>query len=251
MCRLALFNAASLQVVEAALGDPQGAVAAFFWELEWANGGEGMGVAALWRGRRPRMRVRKGVAVTAEAAAKEVVAWWREGADWFLFHTRRATAAPVATRHCHPFRVGALLLAHNGHDPLWAHLGAGSKLGAMTDSEAITRTWAALELPPAALCHLSGAFVGFQADHPFVAKDEWSALVGACGAGGAILFASAVLRWLEPCFTETKLLGEGCWMGGPRCLEAFAPGARLCEVSSAARRSAGPGAVVSPEGEGR
>ncbi len=222
MCRLTLLNAASIRLCETVFSDAEGALAAFFWDLERAFGGEGTGVAALWMGRRQRVRVRKGVSLTVEAAASQLVAWEQQGADWFLFHTRRASTGRVATEHCHPFRVGAFVLAHNGHDALWARLGKTAKLRPMTDSEAIVRTWAALRLSPAALRELNGAFVGFHAGHPFVAKDAWSDLIGAEGAGGAILFASQLPEWLEQEFDEHVRLGEYCWMGGPLALHHFA-----------------------------
>ncbi len=221
MCRLALLNAASLHLCEAAFGDAQGALSAFFWDLERAWGGDGTGVAALWMGQRQEVQVRKGIDVSVEAAASQLVAWEQQGADWFIFHTRRATTGRIATRHCHPFRVGTFVLAHNGHDALWARLGKRAAGGPMTDSEAIARAWAALRLSPASLCDLNGAFVGFQAGSPFVAKDAWSDLIGAEGAEGAILFASQLPGWLEREFDEYVRLGEYCWMGGALALHHF------------------------------
>jgi hypothetical protein len=221
MCRLALLNAASIHLCETALSDAEEALAAFFWNLERAWGGEGTGVAALWMGERPQVRVRKGVRLTVEAAAAQVVRWEREGADWFLFHTRRASTGQVATEHCHPFRAGAFVLAHNGHDPLWAHLGEAAAPRLMTDSEAIARTWASLRLDPAALCELRGAFVGFHAGHPFVAKDAWSDLVRAEGTQGAILFASQLPGWLVREFDVAQRLGAYCWTGGSSVWHPF------------------------------
>ncbi len=73
MCRLALFNAATLHRCETAFGDTGEALSAFFWELERAWGSEGTGVAALWMGQRQRVLVRKGVRFTVEAAATQVI----------------------------------------------------------------------------------------------------------------------------------------------------------------------------------
>ncbi len=224
MCRLALLNAATLHLCEATFGDAKETLSAFFWDLERAWGGEGTGVAALWMGPRQRVRVRKGVSFTVEAAARQLVAWEQQGADWFLFHTRRATTGRIATEHCHPFRVGAFVLAHNGHDALWARLGQTAQPRPMTDSEVIARAWAALRLDPAALCELKGAFVGFHSGRPFVAKDAWSDLLRAQGAQGAILFASQLPEWLELEFDEVQHLGEYCWLGGTHALPHFAAG---------------------------
>lgn len=224
MCRLALLNAASIRLCETVFRDAEGALAAFFWDLERTWGGEGTGVAALWMGRHQRVRVRKGMSLTVEAAAAQLMAWEQQGADWFLFHTRRASTGRIATEHCHPFRAGAFVLAHNGHDGVFARLGKTAKLRPMTDSEAIARTWAALRLSPAALCELNGAFVGFHAGHPFVAKDTWSDLLRAQGAKGAILFASQLPEWLELQFDEVQRLREYCWMGGTHALPHFAAG---------------------------
>jgi hypothetical protein len=222
MCRLALLNAATLHLCEATFGDAKETLSALFWDLERAWGGEGTGVAALWMGPRHRVRVRKGVGFTVEAAAKMLVAWEQQGADWFLFHTRRATAGRIATEHCHPFRVGAFVLAHNGHDALWAHLGQAAQPRPMTDSETIARAWAALRLDPAALCELKGAFVGFHAGHPFVAKDAWSDLLLAQEAEGAILFASQLPTWLVREFDAVQRLREYYWTGGAHARSPFA-----------------------------
>jgi hypothetical protein len=222
MCRLALLNAATLRLCEAAFGDAGETLSAFFWDLERTWGGEGTGVAALWMGQRHGVRVRKSVGFTVEAAATQLVRWEQQGADWFLFHTRRASTGRIATEHCHPFRAGAFVLAHNGHAPLWARLGEMTEGRPMTDSETIARTWAALRLDPAALCELKGAFVGFHAGHPFVAKDEWSDLLLAQGDEGAILFASQLPTWLVREFDVVQRLGEYCWTGGARARSPFA-----------------------------
>ncbi len=108
------------------------------------------------------------------------------------------------------------MLAHNGHDSLWTRLGEAAAPRRMTDSEAIARTWAALCLDPAALCDLRGAFVGFHAGHPFVAKDEWSDLLRAEEAQGAVLFASQLPGWLVREFDVVQRLGEYCWTGSTR-----------------------------------
>lgn len=221
MCRLALLNAATLHLCEAAFGDAGEGLSAFFWDMERAFGGEGTGVAALWTGRRHGVRVRKGVGFTVEEAATQLVTWEQQGADWFLFHTRRATAGRIATEHCHPFRVGAFVLAHNGHDGIFARLGEAAERRPMTDSEAITRTWASLRLDPAALCELKGAFVGFHEGHPFVAKDTWSDLLRAQGAEGAILFASQLPTWLVREFDTVQRLGAYCWTGGTHAWHPF------------------------------
>lgn len=114
------------------------------------------------------------------------------------------------------------MLAHNGHDALWARLGEAAQPRPMTDSETIARAWAALRLAPAELCELRGAFVGFQAGHPFVAKDEWSDLLLAQEAEGAILFASQLPTWLVREFDVVQRLGEYCWTGSARALYPFA-----------------------------
>jgi predicted glutamine amidotransferase len=166
MCRLLLCNAATLRHLEEIFESAQDALSICFGELEQSNGGHGNGVAALWTGTQPVVRVRKGRRLKVEQAAEQLCTWAAQGAEWFLFHTRLASAALIASRHCHPFQAGDLVLAHNGHDRQWAALGQEAA-EELTDSEAVTRTWDALQLPPSALVQVRGVFVGFHAGHPF------------------------------------------------------------------------------------
>jgi hypothetical protein len=233
MCRLVLCNAACLHHLEAIFESAHDALSLLFWELEQSNGGHGNGVAALWMGTQPTTRVRKGRRLKVEQAASQLCTWAEQGAEWFLFHTRLASAAPIASRHCHPFQSGDLVLAHNGHDRQWAELGQEAP-EELTDSEAIARTWDALQLSPAALMQVRGVFVGFHAGHPFAVKGSpWSELVAAVHPGGAVLFASELPPWLEEVFQEAVEVGTCVWTGGPLDLEALrrpplpVPGERL------------------------
>jgi hypothetical protein len=221
MCRLVLCNAASLRHLEAVFESAPDALSLCFWELEQSNGGHGNGVAALWMGTQPTTRVRKGRRLKVEQAAAQLCTWAAQGADWFLFHTRLASAAPIASRHCHPFQSGDLVLAHNGHDRQWAELGQEAA-EELTDSEAVTRTWDALQLPPSALTQVRGVFVGFHAGRPFAVKGSpWSELVAAQTPGGAVLFASELPTWLEEVFPKVVEVGTCAWIGGPLDLEAL------------------------------
>jgi hypothetical protein len=221
MCRLVLCNAATLRYLEEQFERASAALSVFFEELEESNGGHGNGIAALWMGAQPTTRLLKGRRLKVEQAATQLCAWAEQGADWFLFHTRLASAAPIASRHCHPFQAGDLVLAHNGHDRQWAALGqvAAEEL---TDSEVITRTWDALQLPLTALQEARGVFVGFQAGQPFAIKGSpWAELVAAHTPAGAILFASELPAWLEDVFPEVVKVGACVWTGGPVDLAAL------------------------------
>jgi hypothetical protein len=221
MCRLVLCNVATLRHLEEQFETAQAALSVFFEELEESNGGHGNGVAALWMEQPPTTRFRKGRRLTVEQAATLLCTWAAEGAGWFLFHTRLASAAPIASRHCHPFQAGDLVLAHNGHDRQWAALGQAAT-EELTDSEVITRTWDALQLPLAALQEVRGVFVGFQAGQPFAIKGSpWSELVAAHTPTGAILFASELPAWVEDSFPQVVKVGTCVWTGGPLDLAAL------------------------------
>ncbi len=139
MCRLALMNRAAVLYLGKAL-DP------LFEHLEQQLGGDGNGIGLLYNS--GHVTVRKGVRFQAAHAAGEIRFAARRGATWAVFHTRLATTARVTARFCHPFQRGRLVLAHNGHDDLFARLGA---LVGKSDSAYIAQTWGQEQRPLAAL----------------------------------------------------------------------------------------------------
>ncbi len=207
MCRLLLMNAqAASSLGEQNLHD-------LLAYLQQKLGGDGNGVAALWEGS-GAVQVRKGLRLTPPRAAHLLETFAMQGAQWLLFHTRKATWADVATRHCHPFRYQRLVLAHNGHDHTFAAL--AQDLG-LSDSACIALTWARVHLPLTALLDRSGVFIGFQHGHPFVMKGQcYTQLVLASEAQtGALLFASELPLWLSQggWFDRIVQLGRLAWTG--------------------------------------
>jgi hypothetical protein len=207
MCRLTLLNRQAVTLLQEG-----GALAAILKQLECSFGGHGNGVAALWSAKE-RVKMQKGVKLSTEAASQMLTRAAAQGADWMLFHTRRASSSAIADQHCHPFRVGKLTLAHNGHDPDFARLGRG--IG-VTDTELIAKTWACLRLPLAALDECTGVFIGFQRGAPFVVKGSpQSDLIAAWHEGtGAVLFASEIPSWLvEGVFDQVVEVRRLAWFG--------------------------------------
>lgn len=182
MCRLLLMNASAFDLIDHDL-EP------IFNFLVVSFGGHGNGVAALWPD--GTTRVAKSVYHDEIRSAHLLRRYRRQGASWFLFHTRHASVGKVQTSNCHPFRQssGNFVLAHNGHDPDFAHW---ARYLAITDSEYIARTWAKLRLPLHALQDVRGVFVGFQHGKPFVVKGaHHTDLVALWQTGGdAIVLAS-------------------------------------------------------------
>lgn len=214
MCRLALFNRAALQLLDHESLD------VLLAALEKHLGGDGNGIAALWQ-TTGRIKVRKSVHFSTKAAAGELRFAALQGADWGLFHTRLATSASVCADACHPFRTGHLVLAHNGHDEVFARLGALTRKK-RSDSATLTEYWARRHLPVAALVNRPGVFLGFAWNQPFVMKGQPSRdlVLASHQATGALLFVSELPEALVPLFDEVIQVGKLMWQGEPLDLAA-------------------------------
>lgn len=207
MCRLALFNRQALALLE-----QWSALEYILTHLECSFGGHGNGVAALWS-ETGQVKMRKGVKMSTERASRTLSRYAEQGADWMLFHTRRASSSVIADEHCHPFRVGKLTLAQNGHDTNFAFLG---RAVGITDTECIAKTWSRLNIPLAALDKRSGVFIGFQHNTPFVVKGSLhSDLVAAWHKEtGAVLFASEIPACLvQEVFGQAVEVRRMIWFG--------------------------------------
>jgi hypothetical protein len=152
-------------------------------------GGHGNGVAALWPD--GKTRIAKSIFYDEVHAATLLRRYLKQGATWFVFHTRRASIGEILSRNCHPFQLnhGNFVLAHNGHDPQFAQWG---RLLGITDSACIARTWSKLQLPLGALKDVRGVFVGFHNGAPFVVKGSLATdlMVLWQHNGDAVFFAS-------------------------------------------------------------
>ena len=207
MCRLMLLNRQAVEYLES-----WGALDAMLTQLERSFGGHGNGVAALWS-ETGRVKVQKGVKLSTEEATRVLSRASARGADWLLFHTRRASSSAIGDQHCHPFQAGQITLAHNGHDPDFARL--GRSIG-ITDTECIAKTWGRLHIPLAALDECIGVFIGFQGGAPFVVKgSRYSDLVAAWHkSSGAVVFASELPSWMvDGVFDQVLEVKRLAWFG--------------------------------------
>lgn len=195
-------------------------LSAFFQDLEDLQGGDGNGTAALWP-EDGKVKVSKGITLTAAAAAKKVKSFAEQEAEWLLYHTRFATGGPKSSRNCHPFQHGKLTLAHNGHDFEIGHL--GHSIG-VTDSECLALLWARLSIPLEDLILVSGVFIGFFDGMPFVVKGEsYSDLVVAVAEDcGAVLFASELPRVYRDHFDRVIEIGSPFVWDGQAALNLVA-----------------------------
>lgn len=205
MCRLALFNRASVETIQIGHGDAETALALLFAQLDKSMGGHGIGVAALWQARN-RIATRKSVKLSPELAAKQIMRYHKQGADWFLFHTRYASAGSVCDGNCHPFQTQHYLLAMNGHDNEYAMLGRRC-VPELTDTETIAKIAEALDYYPSDLSYFSGVFIGWHkrqfakpAWFPFVTKGAYGSLGAAQSADGSLFFASEMPDWFSKVF---------------------------------------------------
>jgi hypothetical protein len=193
-------NAAALDMIEPVMED-------LLQYLIEAKGGDGNGVAALWKN--GRMESEKGVRKVRSVL--QILKLFRsEGASWLLFHTRLATCGEVSKALCHPFVENDFLLAHNGHDAVFAELGQALSL---SDSACIARVWGRLDLPIRELQRRKGVFMGFAKEDPFIVKgDPHSDLVALWDSKKrAVLFASELPPGM-PFMTkvgQVALVGEG------------------------------------------
>ncbi len=186
MCRMLLANTEGLEELEKALEKIPGCTTLkeYLAALELRDGGNGNGYAAFSGGKLAKLE--KGVALKTSDAARAMQA---KDYDWFLFHSREASAASVSDENCHPFRVTGkveVVAAVNGNEkaviPLAALLG-------ITDSEFILRMAAQMDMPFfETLKIFESNFFGFLDGRPFVKKGNRDMLVWKKNDG--IVFAS-------------------------------------------------------------
>ncbi len=181
--------------------------------LEKRLGGDGNGIGLLWQ-ETERVNVRKGLHFHARQAAGELRFAARQGADWGLFHTRRATSGGVCPHACHPFQHGRMVLAHNGHDDLFALLGAVPKKK-RSDSAALAKYWAKQHLPIALLAGRRGVFLGFHDNRPFVVKGQAARdlVLAWHEESGALVFVSELPEELRQRFDLCIDVGRITWQG--------------------------------------
>lgn len=211
MCRLALMNAPAVSLLGKSLDS-------FLRYLERERGGDGNGIALLAPD--GRVRIRKGVRFSAAQAAGEIRFANHQGMSWAVFHTRLATTARIHASCCHPFRAGQLVLAHNGHDELFARLGA---LVGRSDSDYLARTWNRDRHPLVALQRRTGVFLGFMEGHPFVIKGQPARdlVLASHRETGAILFASQLPEDLKSRFDLCFEVGRLVWNSEPLAFDTI------------------------------
>lgn len=179
--------------------------------LEFTQGGDGMGVAALFSSN-GKVRTHRSVYMLADEAAAHLVRWEKQGADYFVFHTRMATHGSVCTANCHPFRHGGLVLAHNGVATEF-----GNMLDDRTDSEAICLTLQRTRMKTDFLMEMTGVFVGFRDGRPFVVKGQTTSSLMFASMGRAWVFSSALPRAFEEVYpAERANIGTLLWEGATK-----------------------------------
>ncbi len=205
MCRLCLFNAG------AALYLGQENLEYHFAVLEQLQGGDGMGVAALWGNPEhpwyEQIQVRSSVDLGPREAASHIFKWMRQGATEFCFHTRFATFGSKRSGNCHPFKHNNTVMAHNGSDHQF------TPIGDRTDSETILMSMVKADLPLSFLENVSGVFVGFRNSLPFVVKGQAHSSLWLLKRDNAWLFTSAAEEYVKDFFTYRKNLGVFYWEG--------------------------------------
>ncbi len=186
MCRMLLANTEGVAELEKELEKIPGCTSLeeYLAALELRDGGNGNGYAAFRDGKMKKLE--KGVALKTSDAARAMQA---KDYDWFLFHTREASAASVSDENCHPFQITGtfeVVAAVNGNEqsviPMAALLG-------ITDSEFILRMAGQMDMPFfETLKIFESNFFGFLDGRPFVKKGNRDML--RWEKEGAIVFAS-------------------------------------------------------------
>jgi hypothetical protein len=181
-----LANTEGVEGLEKALREIPGcsSLEEYLAALELRNGGNGNGYAAFSGGKLKKLE--KSIALKTSDAAR---AMQTRDYDWFLFHTREASAASISDENCHPFHVTGeveVVAAVNGNEksviPLAAVLG-------ITDSEFILRMAVRMDMPFFKTLRIfESNFFGFFNGRPFVKKGNRDMLVWKKNDG--IVFAS-------------------------------------------------------------
>lgn len=201
MCRLSLIGGSAADLLGREFLEYH------FAYLEKKQGGDGMGVAALYPD--GRTRIRKSVDMGPREAANTIIRWRDDGADVFIFHTRLATHGTRKSANCHPFRCEDTILAHNGVDDRFE-----PEID-RTDSETILKAMVKANLPTEWLEDCSGVFVGFRGGTPFVVKGErnTSLLYLHEECTDAWMFASDAPQGVRDVFSQVTPLGVYTWLG--------------------------------------
>lgn len=165
MCRLCMLDRTSVEWLY--LESEEDRLTPFLKQLEKSQGGDGNGVAALHK--RGRVSWLKGTALHVRACTAWILQEYLDGAQYFMFHTRRASLGTINTDNCHPFVTGKTCLAHNGHD---SELITVAEKELKYDAQGYPDSRAALflldEYGPDCLKKFSGNFMGFHKGKPFL-----------------------------------------------------------------------------------
>ena len=186
MCRLLMANYEGVMKLQETLNTIPGCstLEKYLEDLELRDGGHGNGYATFKDGKLKEFK--KGVDLPVSEIAQAMES---EEYDWFLFHTREASAGSISDANCHPYHVQGnreIIAAANGNERSVSPL---AHLNNITDSEFILRIISQMDMPLfETLQVFESNFFGFYDGKPFVKKGNRDMLIWKKEDG--IVFAS-------------------------------------------------------------
>lgn len=168
MCRIFMANHEGVNELRETLKSIPGCstIEDYLAALELRDGGHGNGYATFKDGKLDKLEKGVDLGVSAIAHVMESDLY-----DWFLFHTREASAGSISDKNCHPYHIQGkkeIIAAVNGNEKEVSRL-AGIK--GVTDSAFILEMISEMEMPLfESLQVFESNFFGFYDGKPFVKK---------------------------------------------------------------------------------
>lgn len=168
MCRLLMGNYEGIMKLRDELKDIPGCstLEKYLADLELRDGGHGNGYATFTDGTLKNLK--KGVDLQVSEIARVMET---EEYDWFLFHTREASAGSITDGNCHPYHIegkAEIVAAVNGNERSVSPL---ASIRNITDSRFILEMIAEMDMPLfETLQVFESNFFGFYNGKPFIKK---------------------------------------------------------------------------------
>lgn len=186
MCRLFMANHEGVMKLRDELKNIPGCstLEKYLADLELRDGGHGNGYATFTDGKLKHLQKGLDLQVSSITEAMEM-----EEYDWFLFHTREASAGSITDENCHPYNINGkveIVAAVNGNEKSVSPLAIIKNI---TDSRFILEMISEMDMPLfETLQVFESNFFGFYNGKPFIKKGNRDMLKWE--KDGGIVFAS-------------------------------------------------------------
>lgn len=204
MCRLSLMNKKGMELIENRIGLEKELI-----RLSKECGGHGNGLLLIKDGQ--IISYKKGLKLTENKIVNEVM---KTDFDWFLFHTRIASAGSIKDKNCHPYinRKKTFALMMNGTEHQYATM---AKSLDITDTELVFKNINDYNIPLVTLSELTAKYMGIKDGKVFASNPSgsWTGGLKFIDKDEAIVIASSFDMCLIKDYESMK---EGFWNEGEK-----------------------------------